>query len=578
MTRALTVAIAALLTAACSHAGDVRASDTPAGNALYGTREPFAAHAVYFVVTDRFVNGDTSNDQREQGGAHRTFDIPVRCPDGIDGNIGYLGGDFRGVLDNAGYIRDMGFGAVWITPIVDNPDAAFTGGDPVACGSSLTDRGKTGYHGYWGMNFYALDEHLPSAGLDFRGFTDGMRAAGLKTVLDIVGNHGAPSWTMPEAQPGFGQIFDADGKLIADHQNLPPQQLDPKGNPLHAFYNATGVVDAKDGSIFDGNLAQLSDFDATNPAVFEYLAGAYEQWIGQGADAFRIDTIAWMPHAFWKRFADRIRGQHPGFFMFGEAFDYNADKIAEHTWVSNGGVSVLDFPMKQAMDEVFAGKAGFERLAPALHLERGPYANPYDLATFYDNHDMPRMAASDTGFIDAHNWLFTARGIPVVYYGSETGFMRGRAEHAGNRAYYGQDRVDAGAQSPIHAALTRIANLRRDTPALQRGLQLVLELEGDHAAFYRVLDDGDARQTALVLLNKGDAPWQARLEATQIAGGVWRDAMDAERVTVDGGLSLDVPAHGVRVLLRGEIAVPAALRARLHTTMDRRLGGPDATD
>lgn len=51
--------------------------------------------------------------------------------------------------------------------------------------------------------------------------------------------------------------------------------------------------------------------------------------------------------------------------------------------------------------------------------------------SFYDNHDMPRLQASDNGFIDAHNWLFTARGIPVVYYGSETGFMRGRAEHAG---------------------------------------------------------------------------------------------------------------------------------------------------
>ena len=54
----------------------------------------------------------------------------------------------------------------------------------------------------------------------------------------------------------------------------------------------------------------------------------------------------------------------------------------------------------------------------------------YELMTFYDNHDMPRLDASDEGFIDAHHWLFTARGIPVVYYGSEVGFMRGRAEHA----------------------------------------------------------------------------------------------------------------------------------------------------
>ena len=575
MTRMLPVAIAALLCAACSHGG-ARASDAPAEGALYGTRAPFAAHAVYFVVTDRFVNGDPKNDQRKQGGAHPTFDIPVRCADGIDGNIGYLGGDFRGVLDNARYIRDMGFGAVWITPIVDNPDEAFSGGDPVACGSSLTDRGKTGYHGYWGTNFHKVDEHLPSADLDFRGFTDRMRAAGLKTVLDIVGNHGSPAWTMPVAQPGFGQIFDAAGTLIADHQNLPPQQLDPRNNPLHAFYNATGVVDAGEGSIFDGNLAQLSDLDAANPAVFEYLAGAYEHWIGQGADAFRIDTIAWMPHAFWKQFAERIRSRHPDFFMFGEAFDYDAGKIAEHTWARNGGISVLDFPMKQAMDEVFAGTAGFERLGAALHLEGGPYANPYELATFYDNHDMPRMDATDSGFIDAHNWLFTARGIPVVYYGSETGFMRGRAEHAGNRAYYGQTRVDAGARSPIHGALTRIANLRRDTPALQRGLQLPLRLQGDHAAFYRVIDDEGVRQTALVLLNKGDAPWSASLGANEVDDGPWRDALGGTLLTARDGLALDVPAHGVRVLLRDGVPGIATLRARAQTLMSRRQGGPDA--
>src|SRR5690606_12149686 len=125
------------------------------------------------------------------------------------------------------------------------------------------------------------------------------------------------------------------------------------------------------------------------------------------------------------------------------------------------------------------------------------------LATFYDNHDMPRMDASDEGFIDAHNWLFTARGIPVVYYGSEVGFMRGRAEHAGNRSYFGQARIDAAKDSAIHRDLRRIARLRRDTPALQRGLQLNLELAGDTAAFYRVYQRGDFAQTALVLLNKG---------------------------------------------------------------------------
>jgi cyclomaltodextrin glucanotransferase len=524
----------------------------------YGTLEPFAREAVYFVMTDRFVNGDPGNDQRGQGGAHRTFDLPLPPCDGEVGNVGYLGGDFRGLLDNAAYIRGMGFGAVWITPVVDNPDQAFTGGDPITCEGFLTDQGKTGFHGYWGVNFHRLDEHLPSEGLDFAGLTAGLREHGLKTVLDIVGNHGSPGWSMPQAQPQYGQLFDADGRLLADHQNLPPERLDRAGNPLHAFYN--GKPD----------LAQLADLDPDNPAVMDYLVGAYLHWIGQGVDALRIDTIRHQPLSFWKQFTDRIRQHHPGMYMFGEAFDYEAGNIAVFTRPENGGVSVLDFPMKQAMDEVFshAARAGYERLVPALHLEGGPYANPYDLATFYDNHDMRRLDADDAGFIDAHNWLFTARGIPVVYYGSEVGFMRGQAEHGGNRAYFGQERIDAAPSSAIFQNLARIANLRRQSPALQQGLQLNLQLAGDTAVFYRVFQYEGTAQTALVLLNKSD---QARVftvsEALQ--AGQWRDGFSGQAIKVGKRLRAQVPAHGVRVWLFDGPLTRADLRQRLAALMVR---------
>lgn len=533
-----------------------------------GTREPFASQAVYFVVTDRFVNGDPSNDHRDQGGAHPTFDIPVPCPDKVDGNIGYLGGDFKGVLDNAAYIRNLGFGAVWITPIIDNPDQAFTGSRPISCTSTLTDRGKTGYHGYWGVNFYTLDEHLPSNGLDFAAFTRGLHAADLKVVLDIVGNHGSPAWTMPVAQPQFGQIFDREGRLIADHQNLPPQQLDPARNPLHAFYNSIGPVDGNNGSIFDGNLAELSDFNERNPAVMDYLVGAYLQWTAQGVDALRIDTIGWLPHPWWHAFVNRIRAEHPGMFMFGEAFDYDAGKIAEHTWPANANVSVLDFPLRGALSSVFGKEQkGFETLAEPLHLLDGPYANPYELMSFYDNHDMARLDASDAGFIDAHNWLFTARGIPVIYYGSETGFMRSRAEHAGNRAYFGQERVNDAPKSPIFAPLQRIARLREATPALQRGLQVNERLQGDEAVFFRVLQQGDTAQTALVLLNKGDTARSIEVRR-YLQAGTWRDALGGASQTVKGSLTAEVPAHGVRVFVLDAQVEQTALQQQLKAAVD----------
>ena len=528
----------------------------------YGTLEPFASEAVYFVVTDRFVNGDPGNDHRDQGGAHPTFDIPLHCPDGVVAHLGYLGGDFRGLLDNADYIREMGFSAVWITPIVDNPDEAFSGGDEVTCTSFLTDRGKAGYHGYWGMNFFRVDEHLPSPGLQFSDLSRELRAKGLKTVLDIVANHSSPAWSMPQKQPGFGQVFDAAGKLVADHGNLPPQELDPANNPLQRWYNTTP------------DLAQLGDFNPDNAEVMDYLSQAYLQWIDQGAAAFRVDTLGHQPPAFWKTFAARIRAKHPGFFMFGEAFDYDASKIAPFTWDANGRYSVLDFPMKKAIADTFEKPDGdFAALGAALELENGPFQNPYELTTFYDNHDMARFNASDAGFIDAHNWLFTARGIPVVYYGSESGFMRGRAEHHGNRNYFGSEGIAAAREHPIRKQLTRIARARSASVALQRGLQLDLELAGQRAAFYRVYAHEGSAQTALVLLNKGD-----RVEGFDLGDrlqpGTWRDAMDSARapLAIAAGTphNFEVGPHDAAVwLLDAPVTLPS-LRARLDQLMQGR--------
>ena len=470
---------------------DASPPSAEAGAEYFGTLEPFASEAVYFVLTDRFVDGDPDNNFVTQGAPDRhTFDRPITDLQGNDGNIGYMGGDFRGLLNNADYIAEMGFTSVWISPIVENPDEAFMGGDKLGEGF-FADQGKTGYHGYWGVNFYEVDEHLPSPDLSFADLTSVLaQEHGLKTVLDVVCNHGSPSYSMPEDQPMYGEIYNATGELVADHQNLNPENLDA-ANPLHAFFHPKA------------DLAQLSNIDENNPAVLDYFVGAYAQWIKQGAAAFRIDTIKHMPHSFWKAFSDRIRSEHPGFFMFSESYTFSAPKVAEHTWPENGGISVLDFPGQKSIRDVFSDPgSSFSTLQGYLHLDDGLYQNPYELMTFYDNHDMPRMDADESGFIDAHNWLFTSRGIPVIYYGSESIFRSGAAEHGGNRDYFGQDNVDLARNHPVRKALMQIARVRRESPALQRGLQLNINLRGDLAAFFRVYQKDDVNQTALILLNK----------------------------------------------------------------------------
>ncbi|MEL6868384.1 MAG: alpha-amylase family glycosyl hydrolase [Pseudomonadota bacterium] len=530
-------------------------SSVPRATQFVGTSLPEASDAVYFVVTDRFVDGDPSNNYEDQGPTGlKTFDRQITNAQGQSANIGYLGGDFRGLLDNAHFIRDMGFGAVWLTPIVENPDEAFSGGQRLGEGV-FADNGKTGYHGYWGVNFFAIDEHLVSDGLAFRELTTALREQhGLKTVLDIVCNHGSPSYSMPADQSMFGEIYAADGTLLADHQNLHPTKLQAD-NPLHAFFHN------------EPDLAELSNNNESNPAVLDYFVAAYSQWIEQGASAFRIDTIRHMPHSFWKAFSDRIREQHPGFFMFAESFDYEARNIAQHTFPANGGISVLDFPGQRRISAVFGDPdSDYADLLDYLHLEDGVYENPYELMTFYDNHDMPRMDATSDGFIDANNWLFTARGIPVIYYGSETAFMAGRGEHGGNRNYYGQARIDEAPAHPIFAPLTRIAKLRQSLPALQRGLQVNLDIGGDTALFLRVLETAETQQTVLVALNKGDEPVTLRAQR-MLSEGVWRDPQSEHQQsisTAQDALSLRVPAHGVRLMALDAANTNAALLRQLY--------------
>ena len=550
---AIALTIAGMFCTACTStsAPTIGSNESTENFDVVGTSNPFASEAVYFVVTDRFVDGDLNNNHESQGGEHPTWQLPLEGPDGKKAYVGYMGGDLQGILNNADYIKDMGFTAVWMTPVHDNPDYAFNGDEPITYGGAFKDGGKTGYHGYWATNFYKADEHLVSDNLSVSDYTAKMRKHGLKSVFDIVANHGTPSFTMEKDLPGYGEIYDKNGNLVADHQNLAPEDLDPKNNPLHSFFH-----DYRD-------LVKLSNLDDENPAVRDYLINSYLYWISQGADAFRIDTIRHVPHAFWREASDRIREQYPNFFMFGEAFDYEANNIAQHTLPKNGGVSVLDFPMQKAMVRVFEKplESNFADLEKALHLTHGPYHNVYELTTFYDNHDMARMNATDEGFINAHNWLFTVRGIPVVYMGSEIGFMRGTAEHAGNRNYVGQERLDQAKEHAIQQALTKIANVRKNTVSLQRGVQVNIELNGHRAAFYRVIDNEDAQETALVLLNKGNS-----LESFDISefmqSGKWVEQLTGQTLTVASSASLKttVKPNGVQVWVRqGEVDNPDLL-------------------
>ena len=149
--------------------------------------------------------------------------------------------------------------------------------------------------------------------------------------------------------------------------------------------------------------------------------------------------------------------------------------------------------------------------------------------------------------------------------------MRGTAEHAGNRNYLGQERINSATASPIQQALSDIANVRKITPALQRGLQLNVELKAHKAVFYRVLQDKENQQTALVLLNKSNKP--ASFNVSQfMQEGQWQEQLGGESQQIQEGGSLlsTVAANGVQVWVRDGAITGDELMATLADQMKRQ--------
>ena len=145
MTRAFSLTILAASTSilfACNSTSDAPSRMViPSKPALVGTQHPFASEAIYFLMTDRFVDGDPTNNYEEQGGDFPTWEGKLEGPDGQVAYVGYLGGDFKGVLNNADYFVDLGF-SIMDDPIVDNPDQAFAGGEPIEFGGMFKDGNK----------------------------------------------------------------------------------------------------------------------------------------------------------------------------------------------------------------------------------------------------------------------------------------------------------------------------------------------------------------------------------------------------------------------------------------------------
>jgi len=464
---------------------------------------------IYFVMTDRFADGDPRNN--DQGAGEYDPQQSGR----------YSGGDLKGLQQRIPYIQGLGATAVWITPPVANQWR-----DPWAQYS--------GYHGYWAENFMQVDKHLGTLA-DYKQLSHALHTRGMYLVQDIVVNHTGnffrygKGWSAADPVIGF-EINSASLPRPAPTQapfslNDPRRATDRRAG----IYHWTPDINDYTNPVQELNwqMSGLDDLNTENPVVRRALRRSFGYWVKEvGVDAFRVDTAFYVPADYFADFLhsrDRVapgmaevarRTGRNNFLVFGEGFgidkpfdDTQARKIERYMTSASGQplmTGMLNFPLYGALGDAFArGRPPAElghRIAAAMKV----HARPHLMPSFIDNHDVDRFLAggSVAGLKQALLAMFTLPGIPVVYFGTEQGFTQQRASmFAAGWGSGGRDHFDT--TQPLYRFIAEAAALRRNHRLFSRGTPTVLQAAtaAPGALAWRMAHEG---QTAVVVFNTAD--------------------------------------------------------------------------
>lgn len=558
---------------------------------------------VYFVLPDRFENGDRASDRGGLDGdrlvtgfdpAHKGF---------------YHGGDLKGLIAKLDYIQGLGATAIWLGPIYKNKPVQGGPGEESA-----------GYHGYWITDFTRVDPHFGEE-RDMRAFVDGVHARGMKVYLDIITNHTADviqyrecphsacayrsRGDFPYSRKGgpqgaaINEGFLGDGVRTAQNfarltepnyaytPFVPPAEANVKvpawlNSPI--YYHNRGNSDFWGESSLLGDFVGLDDLFTENQRVVQGFIDIYGDWIAKyDLDGFRIDTARHVNPEFWQAFVPamlkRARAAGvPNFHIFGEVAADGVDvaQLARHTRVDRLP-SVLDFGFAGAVNLAVAGDAGTDVLArlyadDALYDGGAPAA--LRLPTFTGNHDFGRFAylvrkarpqaGSDEVLARvklANAMLFLLRGVPVVYSGDEQGFIGHGVDQdarqdmfASQVATYNDQELlgtasttavaNFDATHPLYQQLAQLSALRKQHPALRRGRQVARAQSRTPGLFAASRFDNAGREI-LVAFNTSTAPLVAQVEV----GSGMRKVTSllgqcAAAPSAPGSLRVEIPALG----------------------------------
>ncbi|MEP3838092.1 MAG: glycoside hydrolase family 13 protein [Algibacter sp.] len=472
-----------------------------------------SSDAIYLITPDRFSNGNPENDI-----------VEILHEKTIDRNDDYArhGGDIQGITNHLDYIEELGFTAVWPSPLLTN------------------DMVQGSYHGYAMTDFYEVDPRFGTLE-EYKKLSAKLSEKGMKLIMDQVANHcGLEHWWMK----------DLPFKNWINHQKYYEDHIDnwDGGESIITNHRRTTNQDRYASKIDKKNMnvgwfvAAMPDLNQRNAFMAKYTIQNSIWWIETAnLGGIRQDTYPYPDKDFMSRWAGEIMNEYPNFSIVGEEWSYNPllvgywqDGAQNRDGYKSNLKSPMDFPMQnfivEALNEDEEWDKGLVKIYQGLANDFY-YASPKDLMVFPDNHDMSRILTQLKGDVVntkmALSYLLTLPRIPQIYYGTEilmNDFDK-PGDHGAIRSDFpgGWEGDDVNAftgeglneiQMDMQGYLKKLLNYRKNSKAIHDGKTLHFAPENGIYVLFRILND----ETVIHIINKNDKPVELDLNRFEEVG------------------------------------------------------------
>ena len=490
-----------------------------------------SSDVIYLITPDRFANGNTENDI--VGGLKEQS---------IDRNEDYSrhGGDIQGITDHLDYIEQMGFTAIWPTPLL------------------LNDMESSSYHGYAMTDFYQVDPRFGSLE-EYINLAKKANDRGLKLIMDQVANHcGSGHWWMKDLPfndwVNFQTEFENNKEISnSNHRRTSNQDLYASKIDQELMSNGWFVK-------------AMPDLNQKNQFLATYIIQNSIWWVETlGLGGIRQDTYPYSDKEFMSDWAGSIMNEYPNFSIVGEEWSLNP--LIVGYW-QNGAhnkdgyksnlSSTMDFPMQRAIINALNEEESWDRGLVKIYeglANDFSYAKPDDMLIFMDNHDMDRIFTQLNKDIVktkmALSYILTLPRIPQIYYGTEvlidnsdkpgdhglirTDFPGGWADDPIN-AFNGKGLTDE--QLDMQSFLRTVLNYRKNSEAIQKGKTIHFAPENSIYTIFRITND----EIVMLILNKNDNPITldvSRFEEMGIKDKTFKNVLTGAKIIMSDSINLD---------------------------------------